>query len=266
MAARRPFSEKKLSGRSDKSAGRRIGAARVLSKLGLASRTVAAQWVRAGRVSLNGRIITDPESPVMLERDELCLDGAPVRAVIKRYVMLNKPRGLVTTARDEQDRATVYSCFSNPQDHGLAPVGRLDKASEGLLLFTNDTEWANRLLDPLSHLSKTYHVQLDAQLTAQRLSELRDGLRMADGTLLKVSAAKLLRAGDKTSWLEIILREGKNRQIRRLMEACGVEVLRLIRVAIGPLALGELAKGESRALTPHEMQALVAALDAAPSR
>lgn len=256
MAARRTYSGKKLP---DKSVGRRVGAARALSKLGLASRTVAADWVRAGRVSLNGKLITDPESPVVLERDEIRLDGMPARAMVKRYVMLNKPRGLVTTARDEQGRATVYSCFPNPQDHGLAPVGRLDKASEGLLLFSNDTEWASRLLDPVSHLNKTYHVQLNTRLTGRQLDDLHAGLRMDDGTLLQVSQAKLLRAGDKTSWLEIILSEGKNRQIRRLLEACDVEVLRLIRIAIGPVVLGELAKGASRALTMHEVQALSAA-------
>lgn len=262
VSARRPTKANKIPG---KPPGRRVGAARALSKLGLASRSVAAQWVRAGRVSINGKIIIDPESPVILERDELRLDGVLARAVPRRYVMLNKPRGLVTTARDEQERATVYSCFADAADHGLAPVGRLDKASEGLLLFTNDTEWAGRLLDPVSHLSKTYHVQLSSQLTDRQFAQLREGLPMEDGTLLKVGDVKLLRAGEKTSWLEIVLHEGKNRQIRRLIEACDAEVLRLIRVAIGPLALGELAKGESRALTPSEMNALSAALNAVPS-
>jgi len=259
MSARHPIKSNKIPGRPD---GRRVGVARALSKLGLASRTVAAQWVCAGRVSLNGKIITDPESPVMLERDELRLDGAPARAAVKRYIMLNKPRGLVTSARDERGRATVYSCFANPQDHALAPVGRLDKASEGLLLFTNDTEWASRLLDPVSHLPKTYHVQLNSLFTEPQCAQLREGLPVEEGALLKVSEVKLLRVGGKTSWLEIILHEGKNRQIRRLMEACGVEVLRLIRVAIGSLVLGELAKGESRALTPQELHALSAEVDA----
>ena len=239
---------------------RRVGVARALSKLGVASRTVAAQWVRAGRVAVNGKIVHDPETPVVLERDRLDVDERPVRAAEMRYVMLNKPRGLVTTARDEQGRATVYSCFSDQRDHGLAPVGRLDKASEGLLFFTNDTAWANRLLDPGRHLPKVYHVQIDSHADEGRLNRMRDGVRLEDRSVLRVSAVRVLRGGDKNSWLEIVLHEGKNRQIRRLLEALEIGVLRLIRVAVGPVKLGTLAKGQSRALTAGELKAIVAAL------
>lgn len=255
----KPKSRTPQSGDRAEVNARRIGVARALSKLGIASRTVAAQWVRDGRVAVNGKIAHDPETPIVPGRDRLYLDGQPVRAAEKRYVMLNKPRGLVTTARDERGRATVYSCFSDRQDQGLAPVGRLDKASEGLLFFTNDTEWANRLLDPAAHLPKVYHVQIDSHADEEQLNKMRDGVRLEDRSLLRVSTVRVLRSGGKNSWLEVTLHEGKNRQIRRVLDALEMKVLRLMRVAIGPVKLGELAKGRSRALTKVELRAIAAA-------
>ena len=241
-------------------ASRRVGVARTLSKLGIASRTVAAQWVQAGRVVVNGRIVHDPEMPVIAERDRILVDGRPVRAAEKRYVMLNKPRGVVTTARDERGRATVYDCFTAQQAQNLAPVGRLDKASEGLLLFSNDSEWASRLLDPAAHLPKVYHVQLDAHVDQDQLDRMRDGVRLESGEVMGVSEARLLRGGEKNCWLEVTLHQGRNRQIRRVAEALGLKVLRLVRIAIGPLGLGILAKGESRELSEAELREIEAAL------
>jgi 23S rRNA pseudouridine2605 synthase len=234
--------------------------ARVLSKLGVASRSVAAQWVHAGRVAVNGKIVHDPQTPVVAERDRICVDGRPVRAAERRYVMLNKPRGVVTTARDERGRATVYACFTEERDRRLAPVGRLDKASEGLLLFSNDSEWASRLLDPAAHLPKVYHVRVDGQVDEVRLERMCNGIRVKDGGVMRVSKARILRGGEKNCWLEITLHEGRNRQIRRVMEALGLEVLRLVRTAIGPLRLGTLAKGESRVLDEVELREIEAAL------
>ena len=257
MPANHPKKSTRAAGKP--SGARRTGVARALSKLGVTSRTLAAQWVCAGRVTVNGKLVHDPETPVLLDHDRLRVDGALVGVAEKRYLMLNKPRGLVTTARDEQRRATVYSCFGE-SDQWLAPVGRLDKASEGLLLFTNDTAWADRLLDPASHLRKVYHVQIDRRLDDAQLKQMRGGVRMEDGTRLRVGAVRILREGEKNSWLEIGLEEGKNRHIRRLLETMEIKVLRLIRVAIGPLKLGELPKGHSRALTKHELQAVAAAL------
>jgi 23S rRNA pseudouridine2605 synthase len=239
--------------------------ARALSKLGIASRTVAAQWVAAGRVSVNGRIVRDPETPVVPGRDRLQLDGAAVRAATRRYLMLNKPRGLVTTARDEHGRDTVYSCL-DPAAQRLAPVGRLDKASEGLLLFSNDTCWAQRLLDPAAQVPKVYHVQIGRPADAALLNVLCRGVRLEDGSLWKVSAARRLRGGEKRSWLEIVLHEGRNRHIRRLLAALEVEVLRLVRVALGPLRLGQLPKGQSRELTAAELKALAALTDSRESQ
>jgi 23S rRNA pseudouridine2605 synthase len=260
MVTIKPKSRKRPSAARSKSAPRRIGVARTLSKLGIASRTVAAQWVTAGRVAVNGRIVRDPETPVVAERDRITVDGRTPRAAEKRHVMLNKPRGLVTTARDEQGRATVYSCFTAEQDRGLAPVGRLDKASEGLLLFSNDSEWASRLLDPAAHLSKLYHVQVDALVDADQLARMRNGISLEDGSVMGVSTARLLRRGEKNCWLEIALQEGKNRQIRRIAEALGLKVLRLVRVAVGPLILEGLAKGESRELSETELREIEEAL------
>jgi 23S rRNA pseudouridine2605 synthase len=138
----------------------------------------------------------------------------------------------------------------------MGPVGRLDKASEGLLLFTNDSEWAARITAPESHLEKTYHVQIDAVAQDDLLRAVVTGVDCGEGEVLRAKRVKRIRAGEKNSWIEMVLVEGKNRQIRRIMDACGVETLRLIRVAIGPVELGTLAKGEARALTADEKAAL----------
>lgn len=169
--------------------------------------------------------------------------------------MLNKPRGIVTTASDEKGRETVYANIS-AELPWVAPVGRLDKASEGLLLLTNDSEWASRVTLPETHLDKTYHVQISAIADAALIEKLKGGVRGEDGQVLRVKRAETLRHGEKNSWLVIVLDEGKNRQIRRIFEALGIEILRLVRVAIGPLALGELPKGDYRSLTSREKQML----------
>jgi len=233
---------------------KRAGLARALSKLGYCSRSQAEKLIRSGRVQLNGTTPRNPETPVRMEQDRIAVDGRRITSAKKIYLMLNKPRGIVTTASDEKDRATVYSLL--PQDLAwLAPVGRLDKASEGLLLFTNDSEWAARITAPETHVYRTYHVQIAAIAGDELLGALERGFTEA-GEVLRVKSAKLLRSGEHNSWIEIVLDEGKNRQIRRMLEHCGVAVLRLVRVAIGPLQLGELAKGAHRALSAREKAAL----------
>ena len=233
---------------------RQVGLARALSKLGFCSRSQAAKLIRTGRVRLNGTTRRDPETPVRLERDRIEVDQDTVTSASKIYLMLNKPRGVVTTASDEMGRETVYSLLGGKLPW-LGPVGRLDKASEGLLLLTNDSEWAARLSDPSSHLDKTYHVQV-AALGGEALAEKLVRGVSARGDLLRAKHARVLRAGEKNTWLEIVLDEGKNRQIRRMLEHLGVEVLRLIRTAIGPVALGQLSKSKSRALSQTEKMAL----------
>jgi 23S rRNA pseudouridine2605 synthase len=238
---------------------RKIGLARALSKLGYCSRSRAVELIRGSRVRLNGALRRDPETPVHIGKDRIDVDGQLVAASSQIYLVLNKPRGIVTTASDEKGRDTVYSLLSSDMPW-VAPVGRLDKASEGLLLLTNDSEWAAKITAPETHLDKTYHVQIGAIADDALLQALEKGLRSKEGDFLRVKRAGVLRQGERNSWLEIVLDEGKNRQIRRIFEQLGVGILRLIRVAIGPLALGDLSKGASRPLTSAEKLSLDAAM------
>jgi 23S rRNA pseudouridine2605 synthase len=233
----------------------RHGVARVMSKLGVGSRTQAAQWVREGRVRVNGRIVRDAEFPVRQGIDRILFDGQEPAPSARLVIMLNKPRGLVTTTRDERARDTVYTCLEGSGLPWLAPVGRLDKASEGLLLFSNDPAWAARITSPASGPDKTYHVQIDRLPNAALLADLEHGVEV-DGEHLTAKSARCLRSGEKNTWLEIMLDEGRNRQIRRLLAAFDVSVLRLVRVAIGPLSLGDLPKSQWRTLTEAEIAAL----------
>jgi 23S rRNA pseudouridine2605 synthase len=231
------------------------GLARALSKLGFCSRSQAWALIKEGRVMVNHRPSTDPETRVALRTDRIEVNGQLVGAASKVYLMLNKPRGLVSTATDEHGRETVFSCFRETDLPQIAPVGRLDMASEGLLLFTNDNAWAAQITSPASHLDKTYHVQIDCLADQGTLQRLRGGIH-DQGEKLKVNRVQVLRQGSRNCWLEIVLDEGKNRHIRRMLAALNIHVLRLIRVAIGPLPLGTLAKGAWRYLTLAEAQAL----------
>ena len=228
------------------------GLARALSKLGYCSRSQARELAIAGRVEVNGVVQRNPEWRVALGNDRLTVDGQLIGTAAEVYLMLNKPRGLVTTTEDEQGRPTVYRCLEDAGLPFVSPVGRLDLASEGLLLFTNDTEWASQLTAPESHVDKTYHVQVDCVANAALAQRLTSGLEV-EGDFLVAKRATVLRHGIRNSWLEVVLDEGKNRHIRRLLGALGVNVLRLVRVALGPLALGNLAKGKFRLLTDEEV-------------
>jgi 23S rRNA pseudouridine2605 synthase len=236
----------------------RHGLARVLSKLGVCSRSQAEQWVRAGRVSVDGRVVRDPYHPTSMERQRVTVDGRQQRAAVRVCVMFNKPRGLVVSAADEHGRDTVYSALAAAGLPWLGPVGRLDKASEGLLLLSNDTVWAAGITNPATHLDKTYHVQVAGQPDAAAFEAMHAGI-IDDGDLLKAKRASLLRVGEKNAWLEVVLDEGRNRHIRRLLAVLGFDVLRLIRVAIGPLSLGELARGHWRHLSAEEILQLAPA-------
>jgi 23S rRNA pseudouridine2605 synthase len=230
---------------------KKTGLARAISKLGYCSRSQAVQEIKAGRVRVNGVVRRHPETPILVGKDRITVEGTPVAAATPVYLMVNKIRGLVTTASDEKNRATVYSLLPDGTPW-VSPVGRLDQASEGLLLFTNDSRWAAAITSPESHLDKTYHVQIAAIADERLLDFLRAGITTPDGDFLRAKSVKLLRTGGSNSWIEIILDEGKNRQIRRMLERCGIEVLRLIRVAIGPLLLQNLAKSACRALSKKE--------------
>jgi 23S rRNA pseudouridine2605 synthase len=247
-----------------KTASRKIGLARALSKLGYCSRSQAVELIRAGHVRLNSKLTRDPETPVRLERDKIEVDGRPVESERRVYLVMNKPRGLVTTASDEKGRETVYSMLQRSGEPlpWVAPVGRLDKASEGLLFLTNDSEWAARVAAPETHLEKTYHVQIGTVADENFICALSRGVRTEEGDVLTAIRCSLLRSGEKNCWLEITLDEGKNRQIRRMLETLGAEVLRLVRVAIGPLELGTVAKGTYRHLQPDEKQLIDRAMTA----
>jgi 23S rRNA pseudouridine2605 synthase len=233
----------------------RTGLARALSKLGYCSRSQGWEFVEAGRVRVNGTVRLDPEWRVDVERDHIEVDQTRVQKTDKVYIMLNKPRGLVTTTSDEQGRETVFACLRDKGLPFISPVGRLDKASEGVLLFTNDTAWAAHLTAPESHIEKVYHVQVDCLADETLFQRLREGVS-SEGEILKVRKVSLLRQGERNSWLEIVLDEGKNRHIRRMLETLKVQVLRLIRISVGPLVLGNLPKGDSRRLTADEVRML----------
>ncbi len=231
------------------------GLARTLSRMGVCSRSEAERRIIAGRVRVNGRRVREPEAPVDAARDRIELDGAAVRPPARCCIALNKPRGLVVTAADEQGRDTVYSLLRDARLPWLAPVGRLDKASEGLLIMTNDPAWAARLTGPAARVGKTYRVQVRGVPAAATLRQWCAGV--ADrGECLRAESVKVVGGGDRNSWLEVVLTTGRNRQIRRMCDACGHQVLRLVRIAIGPLTLGDLPKGAWRALTVAEIAAL----------
>jgi 23S rRNA pseudouridine2605 synthase len=231
---------------------------RALSKMGFCSRAQGERLVEAGKVRVNGAIVRDVSLRVRPESDRIEVDNAPVAKAPHVYVMLNKPRGLVTTRDDPQGRATIYECLNEESLPFLSAVGRLDKASEGLLLLTNDSRWSSRLLDPASHVDKVYHVQVRGTALDAVMQRVAAGVTEEEtGELLEVKAISLLRTGSRSgAWFEVVLDEGKNRQLRRIFAAFGVDVLRLVRVAIGPLGLGDLAKGAWRTLLPNEVRQL----------
>ena len=207
---------------------------------------------------VNGHVVRDTSTRIVPERDVIEVDGEPIVRAEPVYLALNKPRGLVTTRDDPQGRATIYACLVDASLPFVAPVGRLDKASEGLLLLTNDSQWSAKLLDPASHVDKIYHVQVKGIVDADVIARIAAGVtETTTGARLDVVRASLVRVGSRSSaWVEIVLDEGKNRHIRRLLTELGIEVLRLIRISIGPLSLGALPKGEWRMLTTDEVRGL----------
>ena len=305
----------------------------MISKRGFCSRSQAENLVREGRVSLRGKIVRDPDAPAY-ENDEIKVDGKAVTANAFVYFMMNKPRGYVTTANDEKGRATVMDLFreqfckmfpGKPVPH-ISPVGRLDAASEGLLLFTNDTQWANSILEPqeqtkderrktrdsgllrrcsaqalagmtkesrviqsshprseaegnhtvliksclkqqsksndLAH-TKIYHVQVAGHPTAEDLRKMEEGFNVPPRVFgekeefMHAVRAVFHRESDKTSWLEITLNEGKNREIRRMLTHLGYEVLRLVRIKFSNFELGDLKQGEIKEIHPNSEQTTV---------
>ena len=247
--------------------GDRVGVARALSKLGAGSRRDGERWVEAGRVRVNGQVVRDAALRIDPRHDVLTVDGERVRAATRRYFALHKPRGVVVSRVGERGAPSVYSLLPPDLAEFVSPVGRLDRASEGLLLFTNDTRWAEALLAPSSHVPKIYHVQVDVRPDDALLAQLVAGLDTPEGERLAAAEARVLRAAERSGWVELVLHEGRNRHIRRMLAAAHVDVRRLLRIAIGPLALGSLARGALRPLTSVERETLARAASVpTPSR
>jgi 23S rRNA pseudouridine2605 synthase len=231
---------------------------RVLSKAGLGSRTEARKWIGAGRVKVNGKLIQAPDHWVDLARDKVTLDGQPVKAREKIYLLLYKPTGYITTFKDPDGRPTVYDLIQDLiSDAGrwVVPVGRLDQDTSGLLLLTSDTQFAERVTNPDYKVPKTYLVKASTLLSDQQLQQLRDGVVLSDGPTQPAQVTRV-RDSAKYSFIEITIREGRNRQVRRMMEAIGSKVLKLVRTAIGGLRIGDLPIGRYRELTPAEVTLL----------
>ena len=243
------------------------GVARVISKRGFCSRSIAENLVREGRVSLRGKIVRDPDTPAY-ENDEIAIDGKLIEVAQKFYFAMNKPRGIVTTASDEKGRKTVMDLFreqyakmfpGKPVPH-ISLVGRLDAASEGLLLFTNDTQWADTLLDPRDSAPtkhhKIYRVQVAGKPSAADLAKMEAGFNVPPRVFgeseefMHAERAVLHSEGEKNCWLEITLCEGKNREIRRMLAHLGYEVMRLVRIQFDKYTLSDLKSGEIQEIKP----------------
>ncbi len=228
---------------------------RVISKAGLGSRTEARRWIGAGRVRVNGKLIQSPDYWVDFARDKITLDGTPLRSRGKVYILLYKPKGYLTTYKDPEARSTVYDLISG-LDTWVSPVGRLDLDTSGLLILTNDTQFAELLTNPEHKVAKTYQVKASTLLTDAQLEKLRHGVTLHDGPT-RPALVKRLRDSAKYSVIEITITEGRNRQVRRMLEAVDSKVLKLVRTAIGSVRIGDLAIGSYRPLSKQEIQHFV---------
>jgi 23S rRNA pseudouridine2605 synthase len=225
---------------------------RVLSRFGIASRTLARQAIADGRLKINGRVVRDPDRWIHLDTEVLHLDGRRLRHARKVYLLFYKPRGVITSHGDPSGRRTVYD-FLDRNLRWVSPVGRLDKDTSGLLLLTNDTEFAHLVTDPGSRVEKTYLVKLNRLIDEEGIRALAGGVRLKRGDLARPLSVKRLEDRGKYSWLEIVLTEGKNREVRRMVEALGFKVLKLVRTRIGPWSLEQVAVGGYRELSPAEI-------------
>lgn len=228
---------------------------RVLSRFGLASRTEARQAIRAGRMKVNGRVVRDPDCWVRSEEEIFHLDGKRLRHAKRLYLLFYKPKGVITSHGDPQGRKTIYECLGK-KPGWVSPVGRLDKDTSGLLLLTNDTEFANFVTSPDSRVHKTYLVKVNALIDDETLARLAAGVKMKRGDRAKPEEVRRVEDRGKYSRLEIVLTEGKNREVRRMIEAVGLTVLKLVRTRIGPLSLKGLQVGAWRRLTSSEVAML----------
>ncbi|HLY62165.1 MAG TPA: pseudouridine synthase [Terriglobia bacterium] len=237
---------------------------RVLSRMGVTSRSSAKEAILAGRLKVNGRVVRDPECWVRPGRDFIQFDGNAVKRVRKIYLLFYKPKGVITSHGDPSGRKTVYDILKNGNNPTapnedfcwVAPVGRLDKDTSGLLLMTNDTEFADFVTSPESQVTKTYLVKTSGLLSDEIIARLEDGVEMKRGDQARPISVRRTEDRGKYTWLEIVLTEGKNREVRRMIEAVGFKVLKLVRTQIGSLTLEGLEVGKWRGLTSRELVAI----------
>ena len=246
---------------------------RVLSRFGIASRTASREAILAGRMKVNGRVVRDPDVWVSPGRDTFHLDGKPLKPARKRYLLFYKPKGVITSHGDPEGRETIYKYLrevappfraaraglkpgATEKNEWIAPVGRLDKDTSGLLLLTNDTEFADFITSPESEVSKTYLVKTSGLLSDEVIAGLNDGVEMKRGDVAQPLSVRRREDRGKYTWLDIVLTEGKNREVRRMIEAVGFKVLKLVRTHIGPLTLAGLEVGKWRELTASEVARL----------
>jgi 23S rRNA pseudouridine2605 synthase len=226
----------------------------VLSKAGLGSRTQARSWIHAGRVQVNGRVVENPDTWIDFNQDKILFDNKPLQSKSKLYILLYKPTGYITTFKDPAGRPTVYDLIQDI-DTFVSPVGRLDLDTSGLLILTNDTQFAERLTNPDHKVPKTYLVKCADLIPDESIERLRKGVELSDGTT-RPAEVKRVRDSGKYTHLEIRISEGRNRQVRRMIEAIGSKVLKLVRTAIGPIRIGDLKIGDHRELSPAELRAI----------
>ena len=226
---------------------------RVLSKAGIASRTTTREWIGQGRVKVNGRVIRNPDHWVETGKDSVHVDGLKVREEKKIYVALNKPTGVLTSCGDNRDRPTVYD-YIKGLERWVFPVGRLDMDTSGLLILTNDTGFGEALLQPKSKTPKTYYVKVSGVVSVDEYFKLAYGLDIGRGEISSRAVVREVRATHKYTWFELTITEGKNRQVRRMCDAIGHTVLKLVRIRIGELSLADLPIGQFKVLTHKEAQ------------
>jgi len=227
---------------------------RVLSKAGLGSRTEARSWIGAGRVRVNGHPTQNPDQWIDLDRDRIQFDGKPLETAEKLYLLLYKPKGYITTYKDPDGRPTVYDLLEG-LDTWVFPVGRLDLDTSGLLVLTNDSGFAELLTNPHYKVPKTYQVKCSTHISNEQIDRLREGVELDDGPT-RPAIVNHLRDSEKYSFLEIQITEGRNRQVRRMVEAIDSKVLKLVLVAIGPVRIADLEVGQWRELTVAERRGL----------
>ncbi len=220
----------------------------------MGSRTQARSWIHEGRVAVNGKVVENPEQWIDFGKDEITVDGHPLESEKKIYLLLYKPKGFVTTAKDPDGRPTVYDLVQHVKSW-MSPVGRLDLDTTGLLILTNDTQFAERLTNPDHKVPKTYQLKVKGMLSDEQLEQLRNGLELSDGPTRPAIVTRL-RNSEKYSFIEMTITEGRNRQVRRMIEAIGTKVMKLTRVAIGPIRIGDLEVGRHRHLTEDELETL----------